>query len=166
MLRAPAIIDIEASGFGPESYPIEIGAVLPDGRRFSSLITPFPEWCYWSDEAQAVHNISRQLLAEGGKSGVEVAHCLNAFLGSCQAYSDGWVVDKPWLDKLFYHARIRPTFTLSPIEALMPEAQINCWDNTKAQVIEQLQVDRHRASTDALVIQQTFLRSKQLAATG
>lgn len=164
MLRAPVIIDIEASGFGPDSYPIEIGAVLADGRRFSSLIKPFDDWTFWSQEAEDVHHISRQLIAQCGCPGQEVAQRLNEFLDGCQAYSDAWVVDKPWLDKLFYQARVRPTFMLSPIEAIMPEAQVNCWDATKAQVIEQLNVTRHRASTDALVIQQTFLQSKRLAA--
>ena len=34
----PDIIDIEASGFGPDSYPIEIGVALSSGEKYCSLI--------------------------------------------------------------------------------------------------------------------------------
>ena len=37
---APIIIDIEASGFGRGSYPIEVGLVLPDGTPHCFLIAP------------------------------------------------------------------------------------------------------------------------------
>jgi hypothetical protein len=40
----PAIIDIEASGFGPDGYPIEIGVALSSGQTFCALILPEPEW--------------------------------------------------------------------------------------------------------------------------
>ena len=36
----PTILDLEASGFGRDSYPIEVGYVLPDGSSFCSLIRP------------------------------------------------------------------------------------------------------------------------------
>ncbi|WP_317931309.1 hypothetical protein [Halioxenophilus sp. WMMB6] len=161
---APVIIDIEASGFGPDSYPIEVGAVLANGRRFSRLIKPFPEWQYWSNEAAAMHGISRSLLEQRGHNGHEVAHELNLLLAGQQTYSDCWVVDKPWLDKLFFQAGLPMQFILSPIEALLPDEQIACWDRVKLDVINQLNVKRHRASTDALIIQQTFMASRKLIA--
>ena len=34
----PAVLDIEASGFGVGSYPIEVGFVLPDGQSYCSLL--------------------------------------------------------------------------------------------------------------------------------
>jgi len=165
-MRPPVIIDIEASGFGADSYPIEVGAVLSDGRRFSCLIKPFADWTYWSDEAESVHQISRRLLDRCGCPGGDVARRLNQFLCGMQAYSDAWVVDKPWLDKLFYRAGVTRNFQLSPIEALLPEAQLDCWDDTKMEVIRQLNVRRHRASTDALIIQQTYVTSRQRLAVG
>lgn len=160
MQYAPVIIDIEASGFGPESYPIEVGAVLADGRRYSSLIKPFEEWTHWCNKAESVHHIDRAVLADRGRPGLEVANALNEFLAGAQAYSDAWVVDKPWLDRLFYRAGVQPTFRLSPIEGLMSELQMERWDETKAQVIKDLKLPRHRASTDALIIQKTFMQSK------
>ena len=35
---APLIIDVEASGFGPTSYPIEIGLALDDGHKYCILV--------------------------------------------------------------------------------------------------------------------------------
>jgi hypothetical protein len=34
----PNIIDIEASGFGVDSYPIEVGIVLSTGQKYCALI--------------------------------------------------------------------------------------------------------------------------------
>ena len=64
----PTIIDIEASGFGSYSYPIEVGVVKYDGERYCALIKPEPDWDHWCDKAEAVHGISRDLLSEHGKS--------------------------------------------------------------------------------------------------
>tara|TARA_Y100001951_G_scaffold105246_1_gene121039 strand:+ start:7658 stop:7939 length:282 start_codon:yes stop_codon:yes gene_type:complete len=36
-ITLPTIIDIEASGFGAASYPIEIGVVRYDGANYSGL---------------------------------------------------------------------------------------------------------------------------------
>jgi hypothetical protein len=41
-LEMPAMMDIEASGLDADSYPIEIGYVLPDGQAHCTLIRPAP----------------------------------------------------------------------------------------------------------------------------
>ena len=41
---APAVLDVEASGFGRSSYPIEIGVVFPDGHAYCTLIRPESHW--------------------------------------------------------------------------------------------------------------------------
>src|SRR3990167_8850773 len=38
----PAFLDIEASGFGRDGYPIEIGFVLSDGEAWRTLVRPSP----------------------------------------------------------------------------------------------------------------------------
>ena len=38
----PPILDIEASGFGLGSYPIEVGCILPDGRTLRVVRQPHP----------------------------------------------------------------------------------------------------------------------------
>ncbi|MFO1249856.1 MAG: hypothetical protein U1E77_01625 [Inhella sp.] len=41
-MQLPAFIDIEASGFGRGSYPIEVGFVDRDGQLFCTLVQPRP----------------------------------------------------------------------------------------------------------------------------
>ena len=53
----PYIIDVEASGFGPRSYPIEVGVAMEADRRFSALIAPASDWTHWDDEAEQVHRV-------------------------------------------------------------------------------------------------------------
>ena len=55
----PYIIDVEASGFGSDSYPIEVGLALEPGERFCTLIRPLDHWDHWDEQAESVHKISR-----------------------------------------------------------------------------------------------------------
>src|SRR3954468_2528729 len=73
----PCVIDIEASGFGRGSYPIEIGFVLPDGTAYCTLIVPDESWTHWDGDAERIHGISRALLQRHGRSASEVANELN-----------------------------------------------------------------------------------------
>ncbi len=155
----PNIIDIEASGFDKSSYPIEIGIVLGTGEKYCSLIKPVASWTYWSDQAEQNHHISRELLQKKGNSVNQVANELNQFLDGKTVYSDGWVVDKPWLIELFYAARIDKTFTISALEYILNEQQMAIWHKTKNQVIAELSLTRHRASNDAFIIQKTYTRT-------
>lgn len=43
-MQLPTILDIEASGFGRGSYPIEVGFVAGDGTLFCGLVRPEPDW--------------------------------------------------------------------------------------------------------------------------
>lgn len=153
----PAILDIEASGFGQDSYPIEIGFVRSDGFRFCSLIKPFDEWTHWNEDAEQVHGITRSQLDSHGMDGQMLCHVINELLSGTTIYSDGWVVDSPWLTKLFNRAQVKMTFRLSAIEMIMKEKQLMQWDAQKKQTIETLNISRHRASNDALIIQNTYL---------
>jgi hypothetical protein len=64
----PNIIDIEASGFGVDSYPIEVGIVLSTGQKYCALIKPAHDWLYWDKQAELVHGLSLDLLWSHGKS--------------------------------------------------------------------------------------------------
>lgn len=161
--RCPCIIDIEASGFGAHSYPVEVGVVRADGSRYCSLIAPQEDWIHWSESAESVHGLSRAILHEKGKPAREVCHELNLFLGAVTAYSDAWVHDSPWLNKLFWAARVKADFHLSPIEIITTESQLMIWDETKQDLCNRLKIHRHRASADAFLIQQTWLMTKQFA---
>lgn len=159
---SPAIIDIEASGFGSYSYPIEIGVVKGNGERYCALIRPEEEWSHWCENAEAVHGISRQRIEVAGRSPRDICRELNEFLGNATAYSDAWTHDSPWLNRLFYAARINPCFHLSPIELITTEAQLMEWDEAKHRLERQLDIRRHRASCDAYLIQQTYLYTRNL----
>ncbi len=62
----PVFLDIEASGFGAGSYPIEVGCVLPDGRTLCCLVRPPERWRHWDAGAESVHRITRDLLMRHG----------------------------------------------------------------------------------------------------
>ena len=87
---APTILDVEASGFGRSSYPIEIGFVLPDGHAYCTLVRPEPQWSHWDAQAEKLHHISRTLLQARGLPAYEVAQTLNARLQGQTVYTDGW----------------------------------------------------------------------------
>jgi hypothetical protein len=158
----PNIIDFEASGFGFESYPIEVGVVLSSGQKYCTLIKPASDWLYWDREAEKIHGLCVEDLHAHGKPISTVIRELNSFLGNTTLYSDGWVVDKPWLSKLYYRCGMTPSFFLSPLEIILKEDQMDIWSQTKMKVIADLALTRHRASTDALIIQETFARTLQI----
>jgi len=161
VVKPPTIIDIEASGFGVWSYPIEIGAVLGDGTKYCSLILPAADWTHWDDGAEKVHRITRDILRAHGKPIAEVAGALNALLRDRTAYTDGWVVDKTWLDRLYFAAGMSCQFSLSALDMILKEPQMAAWHDTKDQVLRDLGQIRHRASFDALVVQETWVRTRR-----
>ncbi len=158
----PFIIDIEASGFGAHSYPIEVGVALEPSTNFCCLIAPAPDWNHWDDEAEKVHRVPRDILQAYGKPATQVALLLNELLGTATVYSDGWVVDQPWLIQLFTQAGVDMSFSISPLEMILTEAQMDVWHDVKTQVSSELALTRHRASFDALIIQETYVRSRQV----
>lgn len=156
----PAIIDVEASGFGKGSYPIELGVVLSCGDRLSMLVKPEPQWTHWDAHAESLHGLSREKLNAAGKSVKSVALAFNAFMNGLTVYSDAWVVDGPWINHLFFTAGVKPRFKVSSIEHIMSEAQFEIWDDTKAQLANEIDSTRHRASQDAWLIQQTYAATR------
>jgi len=157
--RAPAIMDFEASGLDSRSFPIEVGYVLPSGERYCALIKPVDEWQHWDDQAERLHGITREALEMAGRTPRQVCTELNEALVGLQLYSDGWVVDKRWLDRLFYRAGLTPTFSLSPIENIQSECQQSIWARVAEQVRAELNLVRHRASEDAATVQAIYMRS-------
>jgi hypothetical protein len=156
--KIPAIIDVEASGFGSRSYPIEIGFVLPDGRLECTLIRPEPDWTHWDAPAAEVHGITRELLMAFGKPADLVASWLNDQLRGTTIYSDSWGHDYGWLAVLFDAANLAPSFTLEHLVSIMPECNAARWSQVHREVELELGLKRHRASNDALILQRTWLR--------
>ena len=159
----PLIIDIEASGFGDDSYPIEVGVALDDGEKYCTLIAPDPCWTHWDKEAEDIHHVTREMLEVHGSPIDDVAAQLNKLLAGKTLFTDGWVVDKPWLITLFHAARRQMQFSVSPLEMILSEGQMGIWQDTKKKVIEELELTRHRASNDAWIIQETYRQTFLLA---
>ncbi len=156
----PIILDIEASGFGKGSYPIEVGFALPDKSTFCSLIIPLQSWTHWSLGAQEVHGISRETLMQRGHPVEEVAEQLNYFLGDKTVYSDGWGYDMSWVSLLYEAAGMPMKFKIETLHTLLHEEQLLLWEKTRIEVIKDLGIQRHRASSDARIIQETFIRTR------
>ncbi len=156
--EAPAVLDIEASGFGAHSYPIEVGYVLPNGDTYCSLIRPSPEWVHWDPEAEKVHHISIQTLHASGRDVQEVADQLNDRLASRTLYSDAWLYDYTWLAALFEAAGRRARFKLQDLRSLLSESDAARWHDVKTIVASEMKLQRHRASSDARLLQCTLMR--------
>ncbi|MAM59413.1 MAG: hypothetical protein CMN25_19040 [Salinicola sp.] len=153
----PTLLDIEASGFGRGSYPIEVGLARADGSRCAFLIQPVQEWTHWDPKAELLHGISRARLVREGHPPIEVARWLNDELGASGiAYSDSWGYDNTWLSLLFDQARMLPRFRLEALRRLLSEAQTECWAETKERIAAEHDIRRHRAGDDARLLQLTY----------
>ncbi|MCJ2179942.1 hypothetical protein [Novosphingobium album (ex Hu et al. 2023)] len=99
----PALIDFEASCL-PEygrSFPIEVAIARMDGKNHAWLIRPAPAWEFWDwfPEAEALHGISRELLAREGLPPAQVVAEMADFVRDCRVYADA-DLDQYWLEVL------------------------------------------------------------------
>lgn len=100
------VIDFEASGLSPESYPIEFAAYdLETEKTLTSfLIKPAENWKHWDNYAEvSIHHISKETLNEKGIS-VDKAcgELINLFESSDKPIiSDAPKYDQFWMDVLF-----------------------------------------------------------------
>ena len=152
----PPVLDIEASGFGRGSYPIEVGYVLEDGQSHCMLIRPAPHWTHWDPGAERLHGIRREDLLRYGSPICEVVEELNCRLCDRTMYTDAWVHDYSWLATLYEVAHRVPTFRLENLLALLTEDKIDRWFATKERIAAELAEPRHRACADARRLQATF----------
>jgi len=149
----PCVIDVEASGFGAGSYPIEVGLALPDGRAWCTLIRPAAGWTHWDGRAEALHGITRALLEQHGREVNEVAQELNRQLAGRTVYCDNWAHDYAWLARLFEAAGLRPAYRLQHLRQLLDDERLARFDATRDAVLQRLALGRHRASNDARALQ-------------
>lgn len=157
----PTVLDIEASGFGRGSYPIEIGLARADGSVCAFLVQPLDEWTHWDPKAELLHGISRDQLMREGHPVRQVAHWLNDELSAIgKAYSDSWGYDNTWLSLLFHHAGMLPRFRLEALRILLSESQQALWSDTKEAIVTAEPIQRHRAGDDARLLQLTYQRTR------
>lgn len=152
----PITMDIEASGFGRNSYPIEIAFVMPNGAQHDYLIKPPQDWTHWDTRAESLHGISRGSLEQDGFQPWDVASEMNDLLAGKTVYSDAWGNDMPWVAKIFESARLPQLFQINAITSLLPPEQLEHWNGEVNFQHSQLSKRRHRALTDAMAVQRAF----------
>jgi hypothetical protein len=160
-MKPPIILDIEASGFGKNSYPIEVGFIDESSSTWCALIKPEENWRHWDLNAENMHDISRECLLKYGKSAKLVAEALNERLRNKTVYSDGWMHDFTWISLLFDSAKIQQRFKLEDLRNVLTREQEAIWHATKKLVQQELNTKRHRASMDAKVLQLTWQRTRE-----
>lgn len=161
-----AILDLEASGLGYGSYPIEAGMALIRGstqpiRTWSRLIRPTALWResgLWWPESAALHGISLDMLEQEGEPIHVVCDLLNAVLArAAVVVTDAPLYDQDWLDTLFRAGDREQLFTLQDFDLLTggldPDQyrrMVGLLDRAKAP---------HRAGPDALRLAATLLEA-------
>jgi hypothetical protein len=90
-----------------------------------------------------------------------VATELNQRLYGQTVYCDSWAHDYVWLSVLYDAAGLNPAFRLDDLRALLTEREAAFWGVLKQQVTTEMRLQRHRASSDAKILQRTFMRLRQ-----
>lgn len=146
-----AFIDLEASGLGPASWPIEVGWCFEEGKPEAHLIRPAAAWKVeaWDERAEALHGISFKTLAASGQAPEEVCAILNKTLAGVSVYSDAPDWDGFWLYRLFEVAGVKQGFALNDFGAIFANARA---EDKAAAIAEAARTSphRHRACDDVL----------------
>ena len=101
------ILDFEASGLEPDSYPIQVAWNI--GKEVTTfLINPesTEEWVSWSSESELLHGIRRESLIENGSHIAVVAAAMIEQLSGKLVYSDAVSFDAFWCKQLFEAAGV------------------------------------------------------------
>ena len=159
-IELPIIIDVEASGFGRGSYPIEIGLAMPDRKIHTFLIRPEEGWTHWDESAAELHQISRDQLLSKGAPASDVAQGLNDLLRGQTIYSDAWGFDSSWVGKLFNAAGFYQRFKVEALNKMLTQEEMNQWQQTRQEVTASLGLMTHRAGNDAQLLQEVYFRIK------
>jgi hypothetical protein len=159
-----AFIDLEASGLGSNSWPIEVGWAFESGAPTSMFVRPAPSWPLeaWDENAQRLHGITRERLHREGRDPREVADALNEALTGSAVFSDAPDWDGFWLFRLFSAAGAKQDFALQDFGRLVrPLAGFG-----EAALLAQatrLSPRNHRASGDARHLQTIYRLARETA---
>lgn len=123
-----AFIDLEASGLGARSWPIEAGWCYGAGAPQAMLIKPDSSWPLdqWDESAEALHGVPYEELVASGAEPAEVCETLNRALAGRIVYSDAPDWDGFWFYRLFQAGGMRQAFSVRDFfevfRAMAPEA--------------------------------------------
>lgn len=163
-IRDILIIDFEASGLGPGSWPIEVGlAWVADEtvRSWSSLIRPEPGWEEeaWDPASENVHGIPREAL-ETAPSAWSVADKLLGMVGDRSVFSDAPDFDGKWARRLL---DAQPSTARLAILDLDQAIVAACGERGADWAYERLERTRtpHRAGPDAERMLEAILHGRR-----
>jgi hypothetical protein len=156
-VRKVAFVDLEASGLGSKSWPLEVGWALAEGEPSSMLIRPDSSWTddARDDAAQRLHGLDRAILERDGRSPQEVCDAMNEALGDAEVYSDAADWDGFWLFRLFSAGGVRQSFTLRDFGRLM-RPLAGAREEELLRRAARLAPRRHRAAADARHLQTLY----------
>ena len=139
-------IDLEASGLGPDSYPVEVAwKSAESGAQDSFLINPESAegWVFWDEFAEEMHGIEWSTLTKSGIGVRAACERLNTALFGKDVVCDALEFDAFWLRRLFRAGCQPMNFTLKGIESVLsPEQRI------QYRLVSRSQYRRHRALDD------------------
>ena len=152
-----AFIDVEASGLGPYSWPIEVGWGFHGQSPRSVLIRPAEGWSMqaWEKPAESLHRIRPDRLLAEGRDPLDVALGLNAALGQATVYSDAPDYDSFWLFRLYDAAGVRPNYRLADLGDLLRPLWRGAASDLDAQASETAP-HTHRAADDVRHLQAMY----------
>lgn len=146
-------LDFEASGLGPQSWPIELGVswITPDLKvnTYANLIKPSVDWAEdgWSPASAAVHGILRHDLNTAPSVDV-VARDFLTILGNRIALSDAPGFERVWLETLLEAAQLVNTVEIRDFKITMSQTFSSAvMDQLSAQ--KALGAAAHRAGADS-----------------
>lgn len=146
-------IDFEASCLPchGRSFPIEVGIAYNDGTTRAWIIRPHPDWegWDWTDEAEALHGLTRAQLDREGLAvsvvTVELAHAMAGYRVIADSHLDG-----EWLAILFKAARVPAPIQIGHIEEIVDRFAAGPDEIKRAMAVLAAQpFARHRAGDDA-----------------
>lgn len=139
-------MDIEASGLGPLSYPIEIAWKCGlTGANDSFLINPETgyNWTDWDSTAEELHRITVDELLSEGISVKEACERLNNRLEGKTVTTDAFDFDYFWIRRLYESAMMNPSFEMQGIDKVLEGGQL-----IQYRLVANAQVRTHRAMAD------------------
>ena len=150
-------LDLEASGLGSSSWPVEVGWCFLSGRPVSLLITPHEDWRdeAWDPEAERLHGLSRKKLERKGEDAGAVCDRMNAALEGRLVYSDAPDWDGFWLYRLFSAGKRRQAFKLRDFAELFAATPSDDFLQAKERA-QKIAPHRHRAKDDVLHMRKLF----------
>jgi len=169
-------LDFEASSLADRSHPIEVAWAFQSGRRETHLIAPAPNWTDWDDRAEAIHHISREMLAAEGEPHDAVARRMVEALDGHDLFASAPSWDGKWLSVLLRSAGIpRRALRLRNTDEALREAAAEILgavfsgprlDTEVLNLVAKASVDGdhppvHRALADAVAEYEKWVRTRE-----